>query len=79
MRARQLFLAKNKANMVRLAAAVALFAGLSSVLGATGTSTASWLRKRATPVTGCTCCGFDVSFGSDIHNMITYVSQFRFL
>lgn len=33
------------------------------------------LNKRYNKVTGCTCCGYDVSLGSDLDNMTTYVSH----
>lgn len=57
--------------MFRLASLALAAAGLTTALAS---SSPSWLLKRADLVTGCTCCGYDVSFGSDMDNMKTAVS-----
>lgn len=61
--------------MVHLASLALVSVGFATALASTPTTAPSWLlQPRADPVTGCTCCGYDVSFGSDMDNMKTYVS-----
>jgi hypothetical protein len=54
--------------MVRLSA-LSFAAAFATALAATPASPV----RRADLVTGCTCCGYDVSFGSNMANMETYV------